>query len=338
MRSKLLSLHLIHTILVSHPSTFQISSTVLFTSSTSQPLFIHAIKQYLCLSLSRNAASVVPQVFDTAMEIFNKILTQLRTHLKKELSVIFTEIVIPIIEARSTTTFHQRTSMLKSLYKCLSDPVNDGGRILVEIYLNYDCDVEAGARENIWERLIGATSKVMTTLYSNDSVSTAFVNIDSNGIPAITTATLTSFTKEQVKELYSSSGDYFELKKRGLEVLVRGVLNPLVVWCLARISSENVVSAVSEKIEDDSKLEFKDEDLKVKIGDDPMAFKNKKHRKQIMIEGVKRFNQKPKRGIQFFLENEFIPARTSREIAKFLLNTDGLNKTMIGEFLGEGYI
>lgn len=54
------------------------------------------------------------------------------------------------MEARSTITFHQRISLLKALHRIFADPANDGGRILVEIYLNYDCDVEAGAKENIW--------------------------------------------------------------------------------------------------------------------------------------------------------------------------------------------
>ncbi|KAJ3219454.1 guanine nucleotide exchange protein for ADP-robosylation factor [Clydaea vesicula] len=364
MRSKLLSLHLINTILSVHQSIFWTHSSILFSSNYHQntkPYFIHAVKQYLCLSLSRNAASVVPQVFDTAMEIFGKVLVNLRKELKKELSVIFTEIIIPIIEARSTITFHQRSSVLKVLHKILSDSANEGGKILVEIYLNYDCDVEAGARENIWERLISALSKVNTTLYSMEATHTLVSTQASSGtvgaVPAITTATLTSFTKEQVKELYSSSGDYSDLKKKGLEVLVKGVLGPLVKWCNQRMeekqSSQNS-SRTSVDSKDENKKEEGDdgkslglisnsteEDLSKKtvtkhVADDPMAFENMKHRKQVLIEGIKRFNFKPKKGLQFLLDSSCIPARTPRDIAKFLLNNDGLNKTMIGEFLGEG--
>lgn len=82
MRSKLLSLHLIHTIVTSHLSIFYTNSPVLFSTPQNPPLFIHSVKQYLCLTLSRNAASVVPQVFDTAMDIFGKALVGLRTVLK----------------------------------------------------------------------------------------------------------------------------------------------------------------------------------------------------------------------------------------------------------------
>jgi len=54
------------------------------------------------------------------------------------------------------------------------------------------------------------------------------------------------------------------------------------------------------------------------------------------MEGIKRFNQKPKKGIQFFVETGFFPIKEPQDVAKFLLNTDGLSKAMIGEYLGEG--
>ncbi|KAI8920934.1 hypothetical protein DFJ77DRAFT_506560 [Powellomyces hirtus] len=365
MRSKLLSLHLVFTILSSHMYIFFTPSPVLFSPGTATKtdpnavLFIHAVKQYLCLSLSRNAVSVVPQVFDISLEIFGKVLIGLRVVLKKELSVIFTEIVIPIVEARSSITFHQRTSLLRSLERILADPKADGGRVLVEIYLNYDCDVEAGARENIWERLINALAKVMTQHYEPTVVNPAAQQSQQQSqqrgagpTPAITTANLTSFTKEQVRELYSSTGDYGELKKRGLELMVRGVLRPLVAWCYERSAA---LVAPAESQEDDKgvrKSEEAEGSLKLglvidedgkkvaqpskRIADDPMAFETLKQKKQVLSEGIKQFNFKPKKGMQYLLDSRCIPARTPRDIARFLLSNDGLNKSMIGEFLGEG--
>ncbi|KAI8592987.1 hypothetical protein BDZ88DRAFT_503867 [Geranomyces variabilis] len=361
MRSKLLSLHLVFTILSSHMYIFFVPAPVLFSPGTSTKtdpnavLFVHAVKQYLCLSLSRNAVSVVPQVFDVSLEIFGKVLVGLRGVLKKELSVIFTEIVIPIVEARSSITFHQRTSLLRSLERILADPKADGGRVLVEIYLNYDCDVEAGARENIWERLINALAKVMTQHYEASVPNPAAQQSQqqsqprgSGGPPAITTANLTSFTKEQVRELYSSTGDYQELKKRGLELMVRGVLRPLVQWCNERAATppsqeDDKTVRKSEEVDASTKLGLIiDEDGKKqtpapkRVADDPTAFETLKQRKQVLSEGIKQFNFKPKKGMQYLLDSGCIPARTPRDIARFLLNNDGLNKSMIGEFLGEG--
>jgi brefeldin A-inhibited guanine nucleotide-exchange protein len=43
-----------------------------------------------------------------------------------------------------------------------------------------------------------------------------------------------------------------------------------------------------------------------------------------------------RQGIQFFLETGFIPSKSPQDIANFLLQTDGLSKAMIGEYLGDG--
>ena len=44
------------------------------------------------------------------------------------------------------------------------------------------------------------------------------------------------------------------------------------------------------------------------------------------------------KGIQFFVEAGFLPSKGPQDVAKFLLNTDGLSKAMIGEYLGEGCV
>lgn len=83
MRSKLLSLHLVLTILNSHMAVFVSPNAVILSASSNEStLFIQAIKQYLCLSLSRNAVSSVPQVFEASVEIFWRVLSGMRTRLK----------------------------------------------------------------------------------------------------------------------------------------------------------------------------------------------------------------------------------------------------------------
>lgn len=55
--------------------------------------------------------------------------------------------------------------------------------------------------------------------------------------------------------------------------------------------------------------------------------------KQISI-GKKRFNMDPKKGIEFFIEHNLLD-NSPDSIAKFLFDGDGLNKTAIGDYLGE---
>jgi len=87
MRSKLLSLHLIHTILKSHMVVFVSPlSTIRSSSSAEATSFMHAMKQYLCLSLSRNAASAVGLVFEVCCEIFWLMISHMRVMLKVNIS------------------------------------------------------------------------------------------------------------------------------------------------------------------------------------------------------------------------------------------------------------
>jgi brefeldin A-inhibited guanine nucleotide-exchange protein len=82
MRSKLLSLHLILTILQSHVALFASPHILIPSSSPVRATFVQATKQYLCLSLSRNAVSPVGQVFELCVEIFWNVLKGLRGKMK----------------------------------------------------------------------------------------------------------------------------------------------------------------------------------------------------------------------------------------------------------------
>ena len=83
MRSKLLSLHLVLTILKSHSDLFT-NPLVCIPSNSSLEMtpFLQATKQYLCLSLSRNAVSPVNQVFELSVEIFWCMLKHMRAQMK----------------------------------------------------------------------------------------------------------------------------------------------------------------------------------------------------------------------------------------------------------------
>ena len=185
---------------------------------------------------------------------------------------------------------------MKYLSDILADPAADGGRILVEIYLNYDCDVEAGARENIWERLVNSLSKLLSQPIDpsqNGAYSvTANKQVPSiNGmLPAITTATLSNLTKEQVRTLYSATGDSLELKRYGLELIVNGCLKPLSAWCDRKIKEEKLQA---EKQANETKESGEtSEEAKTKVQVD---FKNLKQKKQTLTEGIEKFNAKPKK-------------------------------------------
>ena len=151
-----------------------------------------------------------------------------------------------------------------------------------------------------------------------------------------------------------------QLKRQGLESLV-AVLKSLVTWGTVAGKNLNTADSAQDSVvpvssSQDSSAEGMVSDSSLdklaaptsagdlsrtptpEISDDPGRFESAKQRKTILQEGIKRFNYKPKKGIEFLLDNGFIPSREPVEIAKFLLSTDGLSKATIGEYLGEGCV
>ncbi|KAI7868634.1 hypothetical protein BDF14DRAFT_1995182 [Spinellus fusiger] len=379
MRSKLLSLHLILTILTSHMNIM--SSPLVTLSSSNDPNltpsnpFILEVKQYLCPSLAKNAFSLVPQVFDITLEILWKVVEGLRIYLKKEIEVFFKEIVFRILEMRNAS-FQQKHSLLKIILRICSDP-----QTLVDIYLNYDCDGQA--LDNIYERLVYVLSKITTsqnspgnnpkdqeihasgtdTLASHGNLYHKSVVIP----PPLTTATVLSNEKQ------SHSGPQLPesaIKFKSLECLV-AVLQSLVTW-YANNSVSVSANANSEEDNSSGNTPRQSEDHRMSTErtashgtisvprmspspssgginsstttngpmtlrmDDPEQFENLKHRKQLLQDGIRLFNWKPKKGMQLLAKHGFLDISDPISKGKFLLHTEGLSKAFIGEYLGEG--
>jgi brefeldin A-inhibited guanine nucleotide-exchange protein len=83
MRSKLISLHLIHTLLHNNMLVFTSPLCTITNSKSNEPTgFLQAIKFYLCLSITRNGASSVDRVFEVCCEIFWLMLKFMRAPFK----------------------------------------------------------------------------------------------------------------------------------------------------------------------------------------------------------------------------------------------------------------
>jgi Sec7-like guanine-nucleotide exchange factor len=53
----------------------------------SNEMFISAVKQYLCVTLSKNGVSNVHEVFELSLAIFLSLLMKFKTHLKSQVMV-----------------------------------------------------------------------------------------------------------------------------------------------------------------------------------------------------------------------------------------------------------
>ncbi|KAL7270795.1 guanine nucleotide exchange protein for ADP-robosylation factor [Rhizina undulata] len=362
MRSKLLSLHLIHTILKTHMVVFTSPMSTIKSSTSGEATgFIHAIKQYLCLSLSRNAASAVPLVFEVCCEIFWLVLSHARVMLKKEIEVFLKEIYLNILDNRHSSV-QQKQYLLGIIERLCSDP-----RALVEIYLNYDCD--RSALDNMYQRIIEHLSRITTTpVQITELQQQQFREQHKNASsasqhafslpPSLSTATI-SATPNAVDPTFPVE---YSLKRQSLECLIN-VLQSLVTW-----SQKEFVDALQESVgrdSDDGRVSTDHSHSSPRVSmvvtptistpqseaerrgfneangspvvDDPNQLEKAKQRKTALLDAIKAFNYKPKRGVKMLIDQGFIRSSSPEHIAEFLYrNNTTLSKAVIGEYLGEG--
>ena len=355
MRSKLLSLHIIHMILHNNSIVFTSPLATIRSGSNEEPMtFVQAVKQHLCLSLSRNGASSVNRVFEVGCAIFWEMMRNMRLMLKKEIEVFLKEIYLAILDKRTAPVFQKQY-----VISLLGRLATDDARALVEIYLNYDCD--RTALDNMYQRIIEHISRISLTpvaltpqqqqtfLEQQPRVPTASIDWHSRETlpPSLSTTNVTSAPDPDLGYPLE-----YALKQDSLECLVK-ILRSLSDWSRQGLE---VAQAVLREPESRSSFENGRTSTDIRNGassprltgiewpdtgtplaeDDPSEVEKVKQHKTALTNAVKQFNFKPKRGIKVLLEDGFISSDTPEDIAKFLLDEPRLSKAALGEYLGEG--
>ncbi|KAL6708117.1 guanine nucleotide exchange protein for ADP-robosylation factor [Coniothyrium glycines] len=350
MRSKLLSLHMIHTILFNNIAVFVSPYATIRSGSGDEPTsFIQAVKQYLCLSLSRNGASSVKQVFEVACEIFWQMLKYLRISLKKEVEVFLKEIYLATLDKRSAPAF-QKQYILTIFGRLAADP-----RALVEIYLNYDC--ERTALDNMFQRVVEHLSKISSNPVTITPMQqqayqdyrekqSRQMDWQSRGTlpPSLTTTSMN--TSHEADHAYPQE---YAMKQESLEGLVE-ILRSLVNWAQQSLpesgKANNMelrpslddlrVSIDTRNIAESPHVGVDSGTVTPLAEDDYGQLEKAKQRKTALTNALRQFNYKPKRGLKTLISEGFIASDRPEDIARFFLDNDQLDKAMLGEFLGEG--
>ncbi|KAL2066343.1 hypothetical protein VTL71DRAFT_2414 [Oculimacula yallundae] len=355
MRSKLISLHLIHTLLNNNLLVFTSPLCTITNSKSNEPTgFLQAIKFYLCLSITRNGASSVDRVFEVCCEIFWLMLKFMRAPFKKEIEVFLNEIYLALLERRNAPV-SQKLYFMGILQRYCGDP-----RALVETYLNYDCDRNV---DNMFQTLIEDLSKaasqaVMVSPLHQQQYEERVAKGHPSGFgadwqargtlpPSLTTAHLT----ERHANVDDEIPKEYIIKRQALDCLVE-TLRSMINWSqqgIAEITggpegetrqSEDLRQSLDPSLNDSSsRITNGDTPLPPSTpiaDDDPSQLEREKQRKTALSHAIKQFNFKPKRGIQLLLNEGFIPSDSAMDIARFLISEERLDKAQIGEYLGEG--
>ena len=351
MRSKLLSLHLIHHVLNNYVIVFTSPHSALKGGNDGDSVpFVQIAKPHLCLSLSRNAASSVSRIYEVCCEIFWLSLKDLRVALKKELEVFWKEVYLAVLEKRSAPMFQ------KQMFMDVLERLSGDARALVEIYLNYDCD--RTALDNMYQEIIEHLSRFCCTPVAvtmqqqhayqeqHNKVGGADWHNKGHLFPSLATASIS-----QPPQPPPSIPPDYGLKQQALRSLVE-ILSSLDNW-----SSTDVLDgtsyAASRASKDDSResLDYQgpipasprvfsglsDSGASTPVlEDDPNEIEKVRKRKTALNESIRQFNFKPKRGVKALIEHGFIKSDAPKDVAQFLLNNDRLDKAMLGEYMGEG--
>ena len=266
------------------------------------------------------------------------------------------EIYLAILERKNAPSF-QKLYVMKILKRLSTDP-----RALVEIYLNYDC--ESTALDNMFQRSIEHLSRLSGMSVPPTIVSSQQQQQYQDQYTKETDADLDwhdhgklppSLTTVSLNAPWNHEWDLpvdFLLKQQALDCLVR-TLRSLVNW------SQDSLAAGAAKLHDmelhDPRDRFRESLERLPVGsprmstadtpiapstplieDDPMQLEKAKHRKTALNSGIRQFNFKPKRGVKQLIKDGFITSDSPEDIAAFIIQTEDLDKSMIGEYLGEG--
>lgn len=324
-KGRVLSLELIKILLDNAGEVFQ-----------SREKILKGIRQYLCLSLLKCCGSSSMLLQNLCSSIFTTLLLKFRSKLKAEVGVFYPMILLKSIETPVGGTAHDSStptlamasadaSHKRVVLKCL-EKISRDGQVLVDLFVNYDCDLEGG---NLFERTMSATVRLAQGGHA------------STGIDDL--------------------AEVREMRFEALKFLTQTV-SSLRVWHDAinpRDGESTPADNSEDKIEEDAEVDGSEmqqvggevedsirskwmaqlaagqrslpQQTDGKQGDLVMLWKEFK---MAFEKGVNLFNEKPKKGVEF-LQSQKLVGEEAADVARFLSVTMALDKTMVGDYLGE---
>lgn len=297
------------------------------------------VKTQVTLCISKNGLLLSDSVFEYAISLFVLLLSSYRSISKAEIEVLFNEIYFYILNNPNASR-NQKITVLRAFGKVCANP-----QLLVDLYVNYDCDLDA---LNIFESLIesleeicqGSDTSVLFAKEENQLISIAKIQDRKLKISAFhNLLTVLSSIEQWLQESYDGISaativkDHLD-KSRG--PASNGYLSE------ESINADDVTSPPppSNLIISKNPLDSVGLGNESTVGPYAEAhgpsqdFEEAKSKKQNFRTGISMFNKSPKRGISFFKQlgkigNEY-------DIVDFLRNTLELKKSAVGDYIGDG--
>ena len=278
-----------------------------------RPEFINIIKTSLCSGLLKHCVSNEKTVFALSISIFYALFVHFREHLKYEILVLIEQIFLKVLNS-GNSNYHHKYLILR-----VFDKIAKNTKHLLEIFVNYDCDIES---KDILERMIETLSKIAQGKFSKTEHSNMITEKEEHSLKLYALKILASivmrlnqFLTEEQKESKE------ELKQQNSG----GFKNEIDE---DEEQSPHISNQVS--LTDSSTI----------IDPRQANYERNRSLKNNIYKAAVKFNLRPKKGVQYYLQFQNSTDAEYQDkiklILNFLLTTPALDKTAIGDYLGEG--
>ncbi|KAF4659440.1 Brefeldin A-inhibited guanine nucleotide-exchange protein 1 [Perkinsus chesapeaki] len=278
------------------------------------PAFIEEIKTRLMYSILRNCVSPVPKIFTLALQVFVAVATNpdLKAHISTQIGVFVEEVFKRILDSGNSSYQHKHR-VLQVFYKLCTDATTS-----LDLFMEYDCSV---SERNVFEGSISTLAKI------------AQGGIQKSGGGDLQPEQESKLRTLALESLVTLTGSMVELSNRPIEPAGG-----------REKSSEEQGS--EEKGNDVTTGSCSGGDSESGGGTPKNAISSAvngtakssaivaKARKSELEAGVRKFNMKPKRGVEYFVAHGFCNS-DPQDVARLLKRTRGLSKTAFGDYLGE---
>jgi len=304
LKSKILSLELLQDILEKAQKRFKESDVILF-----------AVKQYLVPGLMKNCLETNLQVARVSVSVFVAMQRAFKEQLKKEIDLFISDVFLALLDSPHAG-FENRLLVLGMLSKMCGDV-----QLLVEIFLNYDCDW--GSRDLLGGIVRGVAKASEAGLDIAHLPTTTMDILEGNKrLRVMAVTALAALAKSLAGYIYHPTPD----AAGGAAAPAAAVTTTTTTKDERPLSATDAADLTATPRPGGSASAIASAALD--------AFQLKQTFRKDLEIAVQKFNEKPRTGLEYFRERGHIDGSPEGN-AKFLLDhQDVLSKTMIGDYLG----
>lgn len=323
---------------------------VLETAGTglgSHPSLVSVLQGDLSKFLLQNSETDELAILSLTLRVVFNLFNSIKDHLKVQLEVFFTSVHMRIIDSRSASN-EQKELALESLLEFCREPA-----LMLDLYVNYDCDVHC---TNLFEVLCKSLARNCQDMESDDGslnalsllclegllavidsiarrcpLSSSLSAAGTGGISALQGSDLARFTSGPVQHTGQKHRTSSELSLD--EISPMSSVRDLMQIVMSGSDSE------SDSDPGDSPDGGPDQLAWLHTARERTAevLQQRKRAKKLYAVAADKFNTDQKNWIAFSQELGLLPEKlTPESVASFLLHTPGLNKTLIGDYIGDG--